>query len=105
MNICQMEIFQGNEIEILEMLLKNVDEHLELSCKIYFEKVIYRITFYNVSRFKVGKSSSPLVVRGFEIIDHSQKGWEKDSKYEICDFEDDCIHFFCESLEINEAPW
>lgn len=102
MNIHQMEIFQGNEIEILEMLLKNVDEHLELSWKIYFEKVIYRITFYNVSRVKVRELSSPVVVWGFEIIDHSQNDWEKDSKYEIRDFEDDCINFFCESFEINE---
>lgn len=98
-----MKFFQGNEIEILEMLLKNVDKQLELSWKIYFENVIYRITFYNVSRFKVRELSSPLVVQGFEIIDHSQNGWEKDSKYEIRDFEDDSINFFCESLEINDG--
>ena len=37
MNMGKVEIFQGNKIEILEMVLKNVDNQLDLSWKIYFE--------------------------------------------------------------------
>lgn len=102
MNIGQPEVFQGDKFEILEMILKNVDNQLELSWKIYFKNAIYKITFYNVSGFRVGEFSAPLEVYGFEIIDHSQKGWEKDSTYEIRDFEDDRVNFFCECFKIYE---
>lgn len=43
--------------------------------------------------------STPLKVHGFEIIDRSENGWEKDFQYEICDFEDDRISFFCEDFK------
>ena len=79
MNTSQIEVFQGNKIEVVEMTLKNVDNHLELSWRIYFKDIFYRITFYNVSRFRVGEWSAPLEVHGFEIINHSQNSWEKDS--------------------------
>ena len=102
MNMGQAEIFQGNKIEILEMILKNVDNQLEVSWKIYFEHVVCRITFYNVSRFRMGDLSIPLDVLGFEIIHHSQNGWEKDSTYEIRDFEEDRVHFFCEYFIMDE---
>lgn len=102
MDIGQAEIFQGNKIEILEMILKNSDDQLELSWKIFFENAIFRITFYNVSRFRIGELSMPLEVHGFEIINHSKNGWEKDSTYEICDFEDDRVNFFCECFKMDE---
>lgn len=101
MNIGQGEIFQGNKIEILEMILKNTDNQLELSWKIIFGNVVYRITFYNISRFSVGDLSAPLEVHGFEIINHSQNGWGKDSTYEIRDFEDDRVNFFCEYFKVQ----
>lgn len=102
MNTDKIEVFQGKKVEILEMLLKNVDNQLELSWKIYFENAIFRITFYNVSRLRVGELSAPLEVYGFEIINHSENGWGKDSAYEIRDFEDDRVCFFCERFKIDE---
>ena len=102
MNMGKAEIFQGNKIEILEMFLKNVDNQLDLSWKIYFENAVYRITFFNVSRFRIGEVSMPLEIHGFEIISHSQNGWEKDSTYEIRDFEDDRVNFFCEYFKMDE---
>lgn len=101
MNVGQMEVFRGKKIGILEMLLKNVDNQLVLSWKIQVENTFFRMTFYNVSRFRVGELSIPLEVNGFEIIDYSQNGWEKDSKYEIRDFEDDRLNFFCEYLKME----
>lgn len=102
MNMEQTEFLQGNTIEISEMLLKNVDNQLVLSWKIYFENVVYRITFYNVSRFSVGDWSRPVEIHGFEIIDHSKDGWGKASRYEIRDFEDGRVRFFCESIKMDE---
>lgn len=102
MNIGRTEVFQGDRIEILEMILKNVDNQLNLSWKIYFQYAIFRITFYNISRFSVRELSAPFDVHGFEIIDHSQDGWEKDSTYEIRDFEDARVNFFCEYFKMDE---
>lgn len=102
MNTGQIEVFQGGRVEILEMILKSVNNQLELSWKIYFANSIFRITFYNVSRLRVGEFSAPLEVHGFEIINHSQNGWGKDSTYEIRDFEDDRVNFFCECFEMDE---
>lgn len=102
MNIEKAEIFQGNKIEILEMVLKNANNQLELSWKIYFDNTVFQITFSNVSRFRIGEVSMPLEIYGLEIINHSQNGWEKDSTYEIRDYEDDRVNFFCEYFKIYE---
>lgn len=96
------EILQGKKIEILEMALKQVDGQLVLSWKISFENTLFRMTFSNVSRFRIGEVSIPLEIHGFEIVSHSQNGWEKDSAYEISDFEDDRVSFFCEDFKIDE---
>lgn len=50
----------------------------------------------------MGEVSAPIEIEGFEIVDHSKDGWERDSTYEICDFEDDTIHFLCEYFSMEE---
>ena len=102
MNMRKAEILQGNKIEISEMILKNVNNQLEMSWKIYFENEIFWITFFNISRFRIAEVSAPIEIHGFEIINHSQDGWEKDSAYEIRDFEDDHVNFFCEYFRMDE---
>lgn len=102
MSMGKAEVFQGSRIEILEMVLKSVDNQLELSWKTYFENTVHRMTFFNVSRFRIGEVSIPLEIRGFEMISHFQNGWEKDSTYEVRDFEDDRVNFFCECFKIDE---
>ena len=102
MSMGKAEVFQGSRIEILEMVLKSVDNQLELSWKTYFENTVRRMTFFNVSRFRIGEVSIPLEIRGFEMISHFQNGWEKDSTYEVRDFEDDRVNFFCEFFKIDE---
>ncbi len=96
------ELLQGNKNEILEMVLKQTDGQLVLSLKICMEEKVFRMTFYHVSRFRIGEVSVPLEIHGFEIINHAQNGWEKDSTYEIRDFEEDHINFFCEYFQIDE---
>ena len=102
MNTERIEVFQGRKIELLEMILSNVDNQLTMSWKIVYKDAIYRITFYNISRMSIDNFSIPLEVQGFEIIDHSQEGWETNSKYEIHDYEDGRVNFFCEHFEIGD---
>ena len=99
MNKEQLEIFQGKKIKILEMNLLSVDNKVELTWEIYFENTICKMKFYNVSRLMIENLSPPLEIHGFKIIDYFQNNWEMDSRYEINDFEDNCVNFFCESIE------
>ena len=102
MNTEKEELLRGNKIEILEMLLKCIDRQLVLSWKICVENKLFQMTFFNVSRFRISETSAPFEIHGFEIINHSQNGWEKDSTYEICDFEEDRISFFCKWFKLDE---
>ncbi len=52
----------------------------------------------------MGAVSAPIEIEGFEIFDHSKDGWERDSTYEIRDFEDDTIHFLCEYFSMEKQP-
>ena len=61
MNMRKAEILQGNKIEISEMILRNVNNQLEMSWKISFENAFLWITFFNVSRFRIGEVSEPIV--------------------------------------------
>ncbi len=99
MQINQTEIFQGKMIEISEMLLSNTDNQLDMSWEISFENMTCKINFYNVSRLRMENLSAPLQIQGFEVVDCSENGWDADSKYEIRDFENDSINFFCERFK------
>lgn len=101
MNIDRAEILYGKHFEILEINIENVENQLVLSWKICFENTVFRMSFYNVSRLRVSEWSIPLELHGFEIINHSKNGWEKDSTYEIRDFEDDQLSFFCEYFSMT----
>ena len=103
MKLNREAVFQGDKLEVLEMTLKNKSNQLELSWKVCFNNTPSRITFCNVSCFQMGEVSSPLEIHGFEIINHSQEGWDKCVTYEIRDFEDSRVSFFCEDYEVDTS--
>lgn len=41
-------------------------------------------------------------VSGFYIRDMSERGYEKYSKYEVGDYEEDCIKFYCSDIVIKD---
>lgn len=61
------------------------------------------ITFKNISMLKLDFSGGGLQqVLGFDILDISNSGFEKNN-FQIEDYENDCISFFCEEIEINKV--
>lgn len=102
MNFGQIEKLRGKKASILLFTLENGDNSANLMLKIRFEDTIYKIVFYNVSRLRITDFSRPMEIDGFEIVDNSPKGWSKDSRYEVRDFENEVISFFCENIEIQE---
>ena len=103
MNEEKIRHIQGKKIEILEMILTNENQRLKLLWKICLNNTILSITFYNVSRLSIESLSSPLEIYGFGFVNHCQKGWDNDSRYEILDYEDERINFYCEFFEIQEG--
>lgn len=92
---------QGQQIEMLEFILKRVDDQLELSLKISCNNEIYLLVFYNVSNISMDTLSMPLQIGGFEIISKIKLGYEKSNRYRIHDFEEDKLSFYCEDFDIS----
>ena len=97
-----LEQLQGQEIFINSMKLERVDGQLILSMNMNFKDETCGLTFYNVSSFSVKSLSYPLQICGFEVIDNLSNGWQKALRYQVHDFEEGSIYFYCESLEISE---
>ena len=47
--------------------------------------------------------SYPFQICGFEILDYSSRGYQKDSRFFVNDYEDGKLSFFCENFEIFNA--
>jgi len=60
----------------------------------------YFIVFENVSQLKLSDISFPFQICGFEIQDHSPRGFQKESRFFVNDYEDGRISFWCEEYEI-----
>ena len=97
MNSRQCELLGDKGLKFNKVTLSDENDQLVLSC----ETAVHMIKFYNVSRLSIRDLSLPLEVDGIEVIDHSQMGWDKDSRFEIYDYEDGRIHFFCEDYKIE----
>ena len=90
---------QGQQIEILEFILKRIDYQLELSLKISCNNEIYLLVFYNVSNINMDALSMPLQIAGFEITSNKNLGYDKSVSYRIHDFEENKFSFYCEDFE------
>ncbi|MBO7740097.1 MAG: hypothetical protein J6S34_01080 [Clostridia bacterium] len=61
----------------------------------------YFIVFENVSQLKLSDISFPFQICGFEIQDHSSRGYQKEARFFINDYEDGKISFWCEDYGIT----
>ena len=71
---------QGKVIFIIEINLVCVNGTMDLLLKVKYSGESYRLIFRNVSRFSIG--------------------WDKDSRFEIRDFEENKINFYCEEYKL-----
>ena len=93
-----LQALDGKTLIFQEIDLRSGDGHLDLFCKCICEGKFFTVCFRNVSQLKMSAISYPIVISGFEMIDHLQNGWESRVRYLINDFEEDTISFFCESF-------
>ena len=97
------KILQENNIEVAEMTILNTENKLNLLLKTCSGGALSTMEFKNVSRINIKDLSLSLTLSGIEIIDHFEDGWDVGSRYEIRDYEDGRISFFCESFTEPEV--
>lgn len=62
----------------------------------------YFVWFKNVSGLKMSEISYPFEIGGFEIKDLSGRGYQKDMRFFVNDYEEGALSFFCEDFEAEE---
>ena len=91
----------GKSIVIGDFQIEKQDEKLHIKMTfISEEQSAYFIVFENVSMLKLLDISYPFQICGFEILDYSSRGYQKDSRFLVNDYEDGKLSFFCEKYEI-----
>lgn len=96
------DFLDGKALVIRNLQLEATNQQLTLSIEAYIAKKTYRIAFCNVSSLQLAELVYPLQIDGFAVKDHADDGWSPDKRYEIWDFEDEKIRFFCEDISISE---
>ena len=94
----------GKSIVIGDFQIEKQDKklHIKMTC-VSEDQNAYFIVFENVSMLKLLDISYPFQICGFEILDYSSRGHQKDSRFFVSDYEDGKISFFCENFEIFNA--
>ncbi len=95
-----IEELQGQSISVRNLSLTDDDGYRTLILKVNCNGKDGTICFENVCRFSCVFMDSETVVSGFEIIDHSIDGWQSDARYEVRDYEEDSLAFYCEKVTI-----
>ena len=94
----------GKSIIVGNFQIENYNENLRIKITCISEdKNAYFIVFENVSKLKMSDISYPFQICGFEILDYSSRGYQKDSRFFVNDYEDGKLSFFCENFEIFNA--
>ena len=94
----------GKSIVIGDFQIEKQDEKLRIKMTCVSEdQNAYFIVFENVSMLKLLDISYPFQICGFEILDYSSRGYQKDSRFFVNDYEDGKLSFFCENFEIFDT--
>lgn len=99
---CANEL-NGKMLMIDSIHVEAVSRQLVLTIDAYIDGIKHRIVFWNVSALKMDNVSYPMQISGLAVMDHSEKGWSSDVRYEVCDFEDGHIRFFCGEITLDKG--
>ena len=89
--VCDFQVVYDDEALAIKMTCVSEDQNT------------YFIVFENISKLKLSEISYPFQICGFEILDYNSRGYQKDSRFFVNDYEDGIISFFCENFEIFNA--
>ena len=60
------------------------------------------VEFRNVSSLSIKDMSFPFEISALEILDYTDRGYQRDKRFFVNDYEEGKISFFCEEVEINK---
>ncbi len=89
--ITELSVFQNGKTMAIRMVGRCSDVRQEY-------------LFHNVSGLTVNDLCFPMVLQSFHILDHRPDGWDRSHSFELQDYEDHKIRFFCEYSEKNILP-
>ena len=94
----------GKSIIVGDFQIEKQDDKLRIKMTCISEDQNgYFIVFENVSKLKMSDISYPFQICGFEILDYSSRGYQKDTRFFVNDYENGTLSFFCENFEIFNA--
>lgn len=99
MAINNLELVQGNEFTIIELVLSCENLKINLMLRGLSKENEVMIQCFNISHLNIQNLSAPMQISGLEIICNKSKGWERTSNYTIRDFEENRIEFFVKILK------
>ena len=103
MNDKNIDMIQGQEIQVIDFNLSVNGIESVLTMSFLLKDEVMRMIFHNVSCLNINNFSMPYQICGFQIIDNKGRGWDKSVRYTVNDFEDRTIEFHCESFEFIKA--
>jgi hypothetical protein len=91
----------GKSMIIYDFEIMHNDDSLcvKMTC-ISEDQKNYFIVFENVSKLKLSEISYPFQICGFEILDYGARGYQKNTRFFVNDYENGTFSFFCEKFEI-----
>ena len=95
-------VLDGKLLLMDNLHITTVNQQLMLTLDADIEGKIYHIICRNVSSFQINSFSYPMLISGLAVVDNSTKGWQADVRYEVYDYEDGTIRFFCEEIRVHD---
>lgn len=103
MDILNINNLLGLGVRVESMLLDEVHNQVNLSMKMVSGGERYVLYCENVSSLSLISVSYPVQISGIAITGHSTDGWQADMKYEVYDFEDGVLRFFCQEIKLDKG--
>jgi len=64
------------------------------------DKSEFFLVFENASKLNMSEVNCPFQISGFEILDYKERGYMKENRYFVNDYEYGTISFYCEDFHI-----
>ena len=104
MNCENLAELDGKIIVVLAFWIEHFDGILAVKMTFITEKgASYFAVFENVSCINLSDMSYPFEIVGFEILDYTSRGYSKDTRFFVNDYENGQLSFYCEDFEIFSA--
>lgn len=90
-----LQTWTDNQVMVSHIHIFTREDRLDMSMTIRCSEGRRKFYFKNVSSLAISSITCPIQIAGFQVCDHKEDGWYASERYEVLDYEDGRIHFFC----------